>query len=172
MWERLKFAFSIFWRIVNDKAFSRRLRKTLARNMEAIEDNRRALERDVGAVRLLSALQREGRLIDFLKEDVSGYADDQIGAAARDIHGNCRKALAKLIEVEKVMDKPEGSSITIPEDFDPSSVRLVGEVGGKPPFKGALRHHGWRAATVKLPAAPEGSDPNILAPAEVEVGAV
>src|SRR5207253_6846543 len=36
------------------------------------------------AVQLLAILQREGRLLDFLQEDVDGYADAQIGAAVRD----------------------------------------------------------------------------------------
>jgi hypothetical protein len=34
-----------------------------------------------------------------------------------------------------------------------------------------LRHGGWRARDVRLPAPSPGSDPTILTPAEVEVGA-
>src|SRR3954463_4131073 len=41
---------------------------------------------------LLTLLQREGRLLDFLLEDVESYANEQIGAAVRDIHRSCRKA--------------------------------------------------------------------------------
>jgi hypothetical protein len=37
-------------------------------------------------VRLLAMLQREGRLLDFLLEDISGASDQQIGAGVRDIH--------------------------------------------------------------------------------------
>src|SRR5262245_3785422 len=39
-------------------------------------------------LRLLALLQREGRLLDFLLEDIQGYGNDQIGAAVRDIHKN------------------------------------------------------------------------------------
>ena len=37
-------------------------------------------------LRLLAILQREGRLLDFLLEDISSYQDAQIGVAVRDIH--------------------------------------------------------------------------------------
>ncbi|HPH29941.1 MAG TPA: DUF2760 domain-containing protein, partial [Pseudomonadota bacterium] len=37
-----------------------------------------------GAVQLLAVLQREGRLLDFLLEDIDSYGDGQIGAAVRD----------------------------------------------------------------------------------------
>src|SRR5689334_12156097 len=46
-----------------------------------------------GAVELLALLQREGRFVDFLEEAIDGYADAQIGAAARDIHRGCRRIL-------------------------------------------------------------------------------
>src|SRR5689334_21310438 len=36
---------------------------------------------------LLSMLQREGRLIDFLQEDVASHPDADVGAAARVVHG-------------------------------------------------------------------------------------
>ena len=48
-------------------------------------------------------------------------------------------------------------------------MRLVGEVVGKPPFSGTLRHPGWRAGKLELPAIPDGHDPSIIAPAEVEL---
>ena len=40
---------------------------------------------------LLSALQREGRFVDFIRQDVAGFSDEDIGAAARVVHGGCRK---------------------------------------------------------------------------------
>ncbi|MGV2334905.1 MAG UNVERIFIED_CONTAM: DUF2760 domain-containing protein [Planctomycetaceae bacterium] len=41
------------------------------------------------AISLLATLQREGRLLDFLKEPIDAYSDAQIGAAVRDIHRDC-----------------------------------------------------------------------------------
>ena len=43
------------------------------------------------AVQMLAALQREGRLVDFLQEDLSSYEDSQIGAAVRNIHTGCKR---------------------------------------------------------------------------------
>ena len=38
------------------------------------------------AVQMLALLQRDGRLIDFLAENISPYPDVQLGAAVRNIH--------------------------------------------------------------------------------------
>ncbi len=121
------------------------------------------------AVHLLSLFQREGRLVDFLREDIQGYADDQIGAAVRTIHQACREVLVEHLTLEPVLNGNEGDDITVAKDFDPSAIRLTGNVAGEPPFRGVLRHTGWRAAIVKLPAQPAGQDPRIVAPAEVEI---
>ena len=43
-----------------------------------------------GALQMLGILQRDARLIDFLMEDITSYADDQVGAAVRSLHADCR----------------------------------------------------------------------------------
>jgi hypothetical protein len=121
------------------------------------------------AVQLLAILQREGRLLDFLQEDVDAYSDAQVGAAVRDIHRGCRKALAEHMPVEPVLREPENAQVRIDPGFDPSRIRLTGNVVGEPPFTGALRHHGWRIAKIELPSPPRGTDPTVVAPAEVEL---
>lgn len=121
------------------------------------------------AVQLLAILQREGRLLDFLQEDVDAYSDAQIGAAVRDIHRGCKKALAEHMALEPVLREPENAQVRVDPGFDPSRIRLVGNVVGEPPFTGALRHHGWRIAKVTLPAPARGTDPSVVAPAEVEL---
>jgi hypothetical protein len=121
------------------------------------------------AVQLLGILQREGRLLDFLQEDVDAYSDAQIGAAVRDIHRGCKKALAEHLPVEPVLREAENAQVRVDPGFDPSRIRLVGNVVGEPPFVGALRHHGWRIARVSLPSPPRGTDPTVVAPAEVEL---
>jgi hypothetical protein len=121
------------------------------------------------ALRLLAALQEEGRLVDFFTEDITPYSDEQIGAATRGIHASCRKALRSAITVEPVMPGEEGTTVTVPAGFDPAAIRLVGEVVGTPPFTGVLRHAGWRATAVNLPTR-SGQDPQVIAPAEVEIG--
>jgi hypothetical protein len=45
-----------------------------------------------GAARLLALFQRDGRLVDFLMEDLSAFSDDQVGAAGAEPHNaerNC-----------------------------------------------------------------------------------
>lgn len=121
------------------------------------------------ALRLLAALQEEGRLVDFFSEDINGYSDEQIGAATRGIHASCRKALRAAVTVEPVLAGDEGSTVTVPAGFDPAAIRLVGAVAGAPPFTGVLRHAGWRATAVHLPPR-GGQDPQVIAPAEVEIG--
>jgi Domain of unknown function (DUF2760) len=120
-------------------------------------------------LRLLALLQREGRLLDFLLEDVQAYSNDQVGAAVRDIHKNCRKTLQDHLVLEPVLKDAEGATVQVPTGFDPSAIRLTGNVTGQPPFKGTLQHHGWRVKELKVAAPPEGQDEFVLQPAEVEL---
>jgi hypothetical protein len=114
-------------------------------------------------------LQREGRLVDFLEEDLSGFPDASIGAAARTVHAGCKRALEEYFRLEPVLKDAEGAQVTVPRGFDAAAIRLTGNVVGEPPFKGSLRHHGWRAREVKLPPPRDGVDAALLAPAEVEL---
>lgn len=123
------------------------------------------------AIQILSILQREGRLIDFLQEDLGLHEDAQIGAAVRSIHQGCKGALSEHVTLQPIYEEAEGAEVTVPADFDARAVRLTGNVTGDPPFKGALRHRGWRVTRVDLPQAlTETKKDWILAPAEVEVG--
>lgn len=122
-----------------------------------------------GALLLLGLLQREARLVDFLREDITSYDDAAIGAAVRDIHKGCKQVLDQHFGVEVVTDGAEGDPIAVPAGFDAQKFRLTGNVVGQPPFKGTLRHHGWRAAKVDLPKPNEGTDLSVIAPAEVEL---
>jgi hypothetical protein len=121
-----------------------------------------------GALRLLGLLQQEGRLVDFLEEDVTPYDDEQIGAATRGIHEACRKALRERITVEPILAGAEGDTVDVPAGFDPVTIRLVGNVGGTAPLRGVLRHAGWRVKTATIPAR-QGQDNRVIAPAEVEI---
>ena len=122
------------------------------------------------AVQLLALLQRDGRLIDFLSEDIAPYQDAQVGAAVRELHTNCRKALAQYVTLEPVIDGEEERPVTVEEGFDPAAVKLVGNVTGRPPMRGLLRHRGWRVAEINLPSLPpRGAGRAVVAPAEVEI---
>jgi len=121
-----------------------------------------------GALALLAALQADGRLVDFLEEDLAPYGDEQVGGAARDIHDGCRRALRERVTLEPVLAGGEGEAVTVDAGFDPAMIRLTGNVIGSPPFRGVLRHAGWRVKTVTLPVR-RGQDPHVIAPAEVEI---
>jgi hypothetical protein len=122
-----------------------------------------------GALALLALLQREGRFVDFVRDSVDGAGDADIGAAAREVHRGCRKVLDQYLSFEPVMPGEQDEKVSVPKGFDPAEVRLVGEAKGEPPYKGTLRHHGWRVVDAKLPALTDGVDRTVIAPAEVEV---
>jgi len=121
-----------------------------------------------GALQILAILQRDSRLVDFLMEDVSGYSDDQIGAAVRELHDQCRDSVARYVTLQPVVDGVEGTFVKAPSR-DPNVVKYIGNVPATPPSGGTLRHKGWRAARVDLPALAPRQDASILAPAEIEI---
>ena len=121
------------------------------------------------AVYALALLQREGRLIDFLKEDISAFDDAQVGAAVRQVHEGCKKVLDKHFTVESISNSTEGESVTVEKGFDPSSYELSGNVSGEAPYSGELRHKGWKAGKVELPIRQKGRNNSVICPAEVEI---
>jgi hypothetical protein len=137
---------------------------------EAIEPAAAPSPTDV-ALRLLATLQEEARLIDFVREDIDGYSDADVGSAARGIHAALRKAIDDRLVLEPILPGEDGDHVEVPADFAPAMIRVTGKLAGGPPYGGVLRHGGWRARDVRLPAPSPGSDATILIPAEVEVGA-
>ena len=163
-WARLQIAL----RIVLNGQFGAQVEQALKR-LQAKEVTPAPERLHASGLLLLSALQREGRLVDFLQQDVAAFSDEQVGAAARVVHSGCRKLLHQYFELEPAAKEAEGSSITVAKGFDPQHVRLTGNVAGEPPFRGTVRHHGWVAREIRLPAPSESLDPRVLAPAEVEI---
>jgi hypothetical protein len=121
-----------------------------------------------GALQILTILQRDSRVVDFLMEDIASYSDDQVGAAVRELHDQCRDSLARYVALQPVIDGVEGTPVKAPSG-DPHLVRFIGNVPAAPPSGGTLRHKGWRAAKVDLPALAAKEDTSIIAPAEIEI---
>ena len=121
------------------------------------------------ALVLLSLLQKEGRFLDFLQEEVSSYQDHEVGAAARVVHQGCQRVLNDHLSIAPVRPEAEGAQVTLDKGFDPAAERPTGQVVGEPPFTGSLVHRGWRAVEVRLPQVASSRDVRILAPAEVEL---
>jgi hypothetical protein len=172
---RLVLALTAFWRILVDARFAGKVAKLgggtrgLPADTQRSETPRlREAEPNAG-LQLLGLLQQEGRFIDFLQEDVGSYSDAEVGAAARIVHEGCKTTLRQHFAIEAVRSEAEGTRVTLPEGFDPSAVRLTGNVVGQAPFTGSLTHKGWRITEVRLPQVATGHDLTILAPAEVEL---
>jgi hypothetical protein len=123
-----------------------------------------------GALQLLAILQRDARLVDFLMEDISAYGDDQVGAAVRELHDQCRQSLLRYVRLVPVLDGVENARTTLPADrADPATVKFIGNVPAmQVPTGGILRHRGWRAEAIELPPVPREAAA-VIAPAEIEV---
>ena len=176
---RLWFAYVVFFRILFNGEYAAQLHsakalppapepeaKLLPKREPEVEPPPPSTD---AALQLLALLQREGRFVDFLEEDVASFADADIGAAARVVHSGCRKALREHVKLEPVRSEEEGVKVTLPDPLDAAAVKLTGNVTGKGPFTGTLRHRGWRASEISLPTAVAGHDARILAQAEVEL---
>ncbi len=120
------------------------------------------------AYQILYLFQKEGRLIDLLKEDVSSYDDETLGGAIRPIHEGCRKLLEDRLILEPVLNEEEGSEITL-DEIDPEAIKLSGNVPANGPYTGELIHRGWRLKECKLPELVGGWKNNVIAPAEIEI---
>ena len=185
---RLWLAFLCFWRVLFSRPFAQAVRPLReAYNAGTLGTTTPALpkpepkpepkpapalppEREhASALLLLSMLQREGRLVDFLQENVAGFPDADVGAAARIVHEGCRKVVKQYLERKPILPESEGASVTVPVGFDAQRIRLTGNVAGQPPYAGSLKHHGWVTTEVKFPTVSPALDPRVLAPAEVEL---
>ena len=173
---RLRLALRTFGRILSDGAFAggilRLERGELAAPALVVAEPPKPLLKETlpdSALQLLALLQREGRFVDFLEENVTAYSDAEIGGAARVVHEGCRKVIRDYLQIEPVRAEAEGARLTLAAGFDAATVRLTGNVVGQPPFTGALMHRGWRVTEIKLPKLAEGHDVRVLAPAEVEL---
>ena len=144
--------------------------KVSKKERSPLSDNLSAKYLQNASLQTLVVLQRKGRLIDFLQENLSEYDDAQIGAAVRSIHSGCKETLSKYIDLKPIFKDEEGKEVTVDQGFDSRAIQLTGNVKGDPPFKGVLRHRGWRAVKVQIPqltSQEEGN--NVLAPAEIEI---
>ena len=169
---RLWMALVVFFRILFHPDFAQRVQPVLdpGSKQEALPGPTPPPRRShASGLFMLSLLQREGRLLDFVEEDITTASDANVGAAARIVHAGCRKVLDLYVPLQPVLEAAEGTMVTVPRGFDANRIRLVGNVSGSPPFSGSLKHHGWRTQDVRLPEVPDAHDTTVLAPAEVEL---
>jgi len=173
---RIWLAISAFWQILFNGEFAWniwRLRQGAeAPPAEQLAPKPGTLPQEAGpaaALQLLGLLQQDGRFVDFIQEDIAGFSDAEIGAAARVVHEGCRKVMREHFTLAAVRGESEGARVTLERGFDAATLRLTGNVVGEPPFTGTLTHKGWIAMETKLPKLAAGHNVKILAPAEVEL---
>jgi hypothetical protein len=183
-WKQITFAFRCFFSILFHAGIPNDIVQKLAKPAAPVpqapspaapsvtrlrEVERPPLETFDRAAQMLALLQRDGRLIDFLAEDITPYPDEQLGAAVRTIHETCRQVLERYLKLEPILNSEEEQLVTVQADFDPAAIKLIGNVAGEPPVRGVLRHKGWRVKEMNLPPLPQGAGRMVLAPAEVEL---
>jgi uncharacterized protein DUF2760 len=160
----LKLAFKAFFKCLGKNPEAEQIAKVLE------SDGQKQLEApkpsSSTSAQLLAILQKEGRFIDFLQEDLTGVDDATVGSVSRNVQEGCRKVVKQYLTLAPVMTEKEGESVTVEEGFDAHKISLVGKVEGDPPFKGTLRHHGWMLEKDELPNL---GAPSVLLAAEVEL---
>lgn len=186
---RLAMFFSLPWRLLFDGALAGRLLRALSPDAFALPappvappteapprpvpevkpEPTVSLAEPTAALQLLAILQREGRFIDFLQEDIAGFGDADIGAAARVVHVGCKRALDQHLKLAPIRSEAEGAAVVLEPGFDAARNRVTGNVVGAPPFKGRLAHPGWEVVRIDLPRVAAGHTASVVAPAEVEL---
>jgi hypothetical protein len=162
---RLGQARAAFRLVMADPVVAERIRPLLEAPAAPPKPARRSGE----PLRLLRLLQRDAKMVDFLLQDISGASDGDIAVFVRDMHPKAQKVLQEHVVITPVLRQAEGETVEVPRGFDPSAIQLLGNLTGQPPYRGTLKHAGWRATDYTLPAPAEGLDELVLAPAEVDL---
>ena len=118
------------------------------------------------AITLLSALQREARLVDLIQENLSEFSDAQVGAAARPCLEQSSATLNRLFDLKPVCEAADGSTVDVGPEETAARYQWTGEGSGT---SGSLIHHGWQASQVELPQfSGDAADALIVAPAQIQ----
>jgi Domain of unknown function (DUF2760) len=171
-WSRVGMALSAFFRILFDGRQAAAWSRFLSSGEEApaaVVSEPVASGAPDAALLLLSLLQGEGRFVDFVQQDITAFPDADVGAVARVVHDGCRKVLRAHVQIAPIRSEPEGQPVTLEPGFDPSRVKLTGNVRGNGRMQGVLRHRGWQASDVHLPTLVDRAGTGVLCPAEVEM---
>jgi hypothetical protein len=177
---RIALAFRAFWAVLVSPSAAQRLQAALeATALPKIDSVQKPQQPEPAqpprparsdALTLLAALQREARLVDLVKQPLTGFSDEEIGAAARNVLADCGAVLDRFFSLQVVATEPEGATCSVPSGYDPACFKLSGRVEGTGPYHGTIVHHGWKATTVNLPTWTGSKNAtSIIAPAEVEV---
>lgn len=175
---RVLLAIQCFFKVLFSGKFADRVRQLMQAELAGFQPDslpqqpaHPAAPKRSEAIALLATLQREARFVDIVSESLEGYADAQIGAAARDVLSDCGKVLQRLFALKPVVDTAEGESLNVPAGYDTGRYHLTGNISQEPPFAGQLTHAGWEATRCDLPAWTGSRESAlVIAPAEVQIG--
>lgn len=162
---RLGLASAAFRKVLGDASVAEKIRPLLTTVAAPAGPTKKSGE----PLRLLALLQRDAKLVDFLMQDLAGAGDSDIAVFVREMHPKAQQVLKSHLDLGPVLPQAEGETVTVPPGFDPSAVRLYGNLTGQPPYRGTLKHGGWCVKDYTIPAPPEGQDELVLAPAEVDL---
>jgi hypothetical protein len=173
---RLILAFQCFFKILFSGVFAQKVR-SLGMDNKSIKPTQlpknepkppeKQQETKDSSLLLLSLMQREARLIDFLMEDITEYSNEQVGAAIRDVHKKASGILKRCYDPIALVAQ-EGEV-----DLEVAYNAEVWDVSGKIPqagsFKAEVIHSGWMAQKLELPVW-KGSLANrmLISPAQAE----
>ena len=170
---RLVEAFRAFFRVLGNAKFAEHV---AAWGMPAAAAPKASDQKPVvpssrnAGLAVLAVLQREARLVDFLKEPMDAYSDAQVGAAVRSLHRDAGATLERMFGLRPLDARSEGETIVVEAGYDPACIRLTGQVVGEPPYRGKLCHAGWRVERCEVPEwTGRGESALVVAPAEVQL---
>ncbi|MBF0236158.1 MAG: DUF2760 domain-containing protein [SAR324 cluster bacterium] len=123
----------------------------------------------VDGIQLLSLLQKSGRLVDFLNQDITAFPDQDVAGAARVVHQGCKAVIEDYFKIVPLLTEREGSTFKVTAGYNPFEIQISGNTGKVAPFQGEVVHHGWKVETCNLPKITDARARMILAPAEVEI---
>jgi hypothetical protein len=126
-------------------------------------------EKNIDGVFLLSLFQKQGRLVDFLQQDITSFSNAELGEAARVVHDGCARILGDYLIIKSIRIEEEGTLVNVEADYNLSEVTLTGNLHGSAPYRGELLHHGWKITGQNLPEQLDQKSRFIVQPAEIEV---
>src|SRR5262249_39552190 len=105
-------------------------------------------------LRLLNVLQRDGRLLDFLLEDISAATDEQVGAGVRELHKKAQAAIKEHLTLGPILPGRAAAA----GEVRPGGGGGDGQGGGHPAVRGRAQAPRLAGALVQAagPAAGRG----------------
>lgn len=169
---RFNKALRVFFRMIKDPRFCQQV-ETMSQEAAKAPAPTVAVPKPVvrhDGLGVVAVLQREARLVDFLKEPMDAYSDAQVGAAVRQLHRDAGAALERMFGLVPVESHAEGETVKVDPGYDPARIRLTGNVAGAPPYRGRLCHAGWQATRCDVPEWTGGGESAmVVAPAEIQL---